>query len=78
MGKQIELSGGRIAIVQEFKGKHIIQAQRATNGDSEKLMFAIISMLTTIDGQPVVMEDLEEMPGKDMLKLMAEFGEANF
>ncbi len=76
--RTIELPSGRKAELKEFKGKHIKEAQRIAGENSENLIYAIIAMLTTIDGQPVMMEDLDDMPGKDLLKLMAEFGEANF
>lgn len=76
--KTITLPSGRIAELKEFKGKHIREAQRIAEGDSERIMFAIIAMLVTIDGKPVVMEDMDDMPGGDVLKLMAEFGDGNF
>lgn len=76
--KTFDLPSGRSASIQEFKGKHIKMAQRIVGEDSDNLIYAIIAMLTTIDGQPVVMEDFDEMPGKDALRLMGEFGEANF
>lgn len=72
------LPSGRIATLGEFKGRHVRDAQRVVGEDSDRLIYAIIAMLTTIDGQPVLMEDLDEMPGKDLLRLMGEFGEANF
>jgi tryptophanase len=76
--KEFELPSGRKASVAPFKGKHIKMAQRIVGEDSENIIYAIIALLTTIDGQPVVMEDMDEMPGQDLLKLMAEFGQANF
>jgi len=76
--KTIYLMGGKVAHIKPFKGKHVMQAQRLIDGDSEKMVFALISMLTTIDDQPIVMEDMEEMPGADVFKLMAEFGTSNF
>lgn len=78
MTREIVLKSGKVAVIQEFKGKHVMEAQRIADGESEKVMFALISLLTTIDGQPVLMEDLEEMPGSDVMTLMKEFGQANF
>lgn len=77
MGKIIELSNGRKAEVVRPKGKDIRQAQRIADGESDLIMFALISLTTTIDGQPVTVEDLDEMDGIDVLKLQAEFG-SNF
>lgn len=74
----IELPSGRKAEIQQFKGKHIREAARLADSDSSKLVFALIAMLTTIDGEAIVMEDLDEMNGKDVMKLMGEFSEANF
>lgn len=77
-GKEIKLTSGKIAVIQPFKGRHIMQAQRIAGGDQERFLYALIAMLTTIDGQGIVLEDLEAMDGRDVLKLMGEFSEANF
>lgn len=76
--REVTLPSGRIAIIQEFKGKHVRLAQRNAGTDTDSYLYHLIAMLTTIDSQPVVMEDLDEMPGGDVLKLMGEFSEANF
>lgn len=70
--KQITLSNGSVAVVGEFKGYHIAQARKLTN-DPEQLVNAIIALVVTIDGKPIVMEDLDEMNGFDVLALMSEF-----
>ena len=73
---QFTLPSGRIAEMQPFKGKHVREAQRFVAGDedgTDKITFVLISMLVTIDNQPVVMEDLEEMDGFDVLALMGKF-----
>lgn len=76
--KTVHLSGGKVAEVKPFKGKHVKQAQRLIDGDSDNMVFAMIALLTSIDGKPIVMEDLDELPGGDVLKLMGEFGTSNF
>jgi hypothetical protein len=76
--KTITLPSGKTAVIEHFKGKHVRTAQQIADGDSTKILFALIAQLTTIDGEPVVMEDLDEMHGPDVMKLMAEFSEANF
>jgi len=73
--KKIELSDGKFAIVGEFKGKHILAAQRVAGEDKDKMLFALIASCVKIDDKPVMMEDLDEMPGADVLKLMGEFSE---
>lgn len=37
------------------------------------MTFAMIALTTKIDGQPVLMEDLDEMDGADVIALMGEF-----
>lgn len=76
--RTITLPSGKTAVIHPFKGKHIREASRIADGDSTKIIFALISMLTTIDGEPILMEDMDEMDGRDAMKLMGEFGEANF
>lgn len=75
--KIIELPSGRKAETRKYKGRDIREAQRIADGDPGKITFALIAMSTTIDGQPIAMEDLDEMDGPDVLKLMGEFG-SNF
>lgn len=74
--KELSLPSGKTAkITSAFKGKHIRKAQAMAGTDTSLLMFAIISQLTIIDGQPVTMEDIDELDGSDVLTLMGEFGE---
>ena len=75
MAKEITLPSGKVASIGEFKGKHIREAQRIADGEQDKFMFALISLTSTIDGMPVVAEDLDEMSGADVLALMGEFSE---
>ena len=74
MAKEIKLPSGKTAAISEFKGKHIREASRIADGDSSKLIFAMIAITTTIDNEPVLMEELDEMDGQDVLALMGEFG----
>ena len=68
------LPSGKTAIMKPYKGKQIRQAQKAAGGDETKLVYAIIALTTEIEGKPIVMEDLDEMSGPDVLKLMGQFG----
>lgn len=78
MAKTIALPSGKKAEIKDFKGKHIRDAQRIADGDVSKFIFAMIAVTTTIDNKPIVMEDLDEMDGRDVLKLQAEFSAENF
>jgi hypothetical protein len=78
MAKSITLPSGKVAEIQDFKGKHIREAQRISDGETDKFIFAMISVCGTIDGKPIIMEDLDEMDGKDVLALMGEFNKENF
>lgn len=73
MSKQIKLPSGKIAEVGAFKGKHIREAQRISDGEQDKFLFALISLTSTIDGNPILTEDLDDMDGADVLALMGEF-----
>lgn len=74
--KEFELPSGKKATMTRFKGADVIRAQRMADGDSERITFAMIATCTLIDGQPIVMEDLEEMDGFDVMSLMGEFTSA--
>lgn len=74
-GKKIELSGGRIAVIGDFKGKHVLEAQRLVGKEADKMIFALIATCVKIDGNSVFIEDLDDMNGADVLTLMGEFGE---
>lgn len=74
MEKEIKLPSGKMAKISGFKGRHIREAQRMADSDVSKMTFAMIALTTTIDGQPIVMEDLDDMDGKDVIALMGEFG----
>lgn len=74
--KEIVLSNGKIAVIGSFKGRHILEAQRAAGEDKDKMIFALIATCVKIDGKPVILEELlEDVPGGDVLKLMGEFSE---
>jgi hypothetical protein len=67
------LPSGKVAVVSDFKGKHIRQATEMADGNAGKMIFALIAITTTIDGKKIVLEDIDEMPGRDVLKLQAMF-----
>jgi len=71
--KAFDLPSGKKATVTKFKGIDVLRAQRMAGDDTEKVLFAMIATSVQIDGVPVVMEDLEEMDGFDVLRIMGEF-----
>lgn len=73
--KILDLPSGAKAEILPFKGKHVRIAQIQAGTDQSKYLFSIISQCCQIDGKPVIMEDLDEMDGADVLALMGEFGE---
>lgn len=75
--KTVNLPSGKVAIIAKFLGKHVREAQKIAGGESDKVMFAIIALTTTIDSKPTVMEDLDEMDGMDVMTLYGQFG-SNF
>jgi hypothetical protein len=75
--KTMKLPSGKTATFEPFVGKHVRKAAQMSNGDNTKIVFAMIALTVQIDGQAVVMEDLDEMNGQDVLALMGEFS-SNF
>jgi hypothetical protein len=61
---------------REFIGRDIREAQKIADGDSSKLVFAIIAVTTEIEGGPITAEELDEMNGLDVMELMKGFGTA--
>ncbi len=59
---------------REFIGRDIREAQKIADGDSSKLVFAIIAVTTEVDGAPITAEELDEMNGLDVMELMKGFG----
>jgi len=68
---------GRTATIAPFKGRHVREAQRRAGGDgsdSDAIIYHIICTLVEIEGQPIHLEDIDEMDGGDVLQLMGELG----
>lgn len=67
------LPSGVVAVIRPFKGKHIMEAQKIAGTNTELYLPALIALTTTFDGKEIVAEDVAEMPGWDVLKLMTLF-----
>jgi len=76
--KEVILSDGRKAVIRKGKGRDVKAAMRVSGADSSIYLFALIAQLTTIEGNAIVMEDLEDMGMADVTKLQTEFAELNF
>ena len=71
--KEFTLPSGSVAIIKPFKFRHIQEAQRLAGSNTEDFLPAIIAITTTINGKPVVMEDVIDMNGWDGIELMGKF-----
>ena len=76
--KEIILSDGRSCKVVALKGRDMRFASRASADDPSKATYAMAAQGTYIDGTGIVLEDLDEMPMKDVTKILEAFGELNF
>ena len=76
--KKISLTSGAVAEILPFKGRTVFEAQKRIADTGEDFMKVLISMTTKIDGSPIVIEQLDEMPGMDVIELLGEFSGANF
>lgn len=78
---EIELpTGSKASILKKWKGKHVLQASRAAGGmaDQMRFVFGIIAVKTLIDGAAITIEDIDEMDGDDVMKLIgAAMGNGN-
>lgn len=73
--RTVTLPSGKVAVIAPFKGKHVREAQTIAGGDASKLLFAIIALSVSIDEKPVLLEDLDEMDGLDVITLYGQFGQ---
>lgn len=73
--KTITLPSGNTAVVRPGKGRDLLNAQRAANGE-EEVMFGLIASLVAIGGRPLVLEDVMELPLADLLALQTYLTEA--
>lgn len=76
--KIVNLTSGAVAEILPFKGRTVFEAQKRIADTGEDFMKVLISMTTKVDGKEVVVEDLDEMPGMDVIELLGEFSGANF
>ncbi|MBL7718960.1 MAG: hypothetical protein JNL72_09000 [Flavipsychrobacter sp.] len=75
---EVTLSDGRIALIKAGKGRDAKEALRISGGREDEYMNALMSRTVSIDGKPVVPEELDELPMNDYIKIQTEFSEINF
>lgn len=68
-----KLPSGAVFEEIPFKGKHIREALRISDGDQIKSVFALITQCSLIDGKRITIEELDEMSGADVIVLMNKF-----
>ncbi len=67
----VTLSDGRVATnTRRLKAKDKVHAQRLIGKKTDELEMALVSCVVTIDGKPVIYEDLLEMDLDDYLLLL--------
>lgn len=71
MTKELTLPSGKIAIIEEGKGKDLLQAQMKAKTPDE-IPYALIAELAEIDGNKLVYEDILEMDLPDVIVLQGE------
>lgn len=73
----ITLQDGRTAYVKTQTGNVIPQARRIMSEDGENFTDCLAALSTTIDGRPMVIEDLYALPLKDTMKILTRFNAKN-
>jgi len=71
MTKEIKLPSGKTALIEQGKGKDLLQAQMKAK-TSDEIPYALIAELVEIDGQKLVYEDILEMDLADVITLQGE------
>jgi hypothetical protein len=78
--KELTLPSGAKATIAPFKGRHVKEAMKhaGDGAGAYDIVFSLISMLVTINGQRIVPEQMDDMDGMDVMMLVAEFSGDNF
>lgn len=72
------LQDGRECKTIALTGAAMKEAQRAVDGDTSAFMFALTALATTINGEKVVMEEIEALPLKQAMRVQEVFARLNF
>lgn len=71
MTKTLTLPSGKIATIENGKGRDLLQAQMKAK-TADEIPYALIAELVEIDGQKLVYEDILELDLEDVITLQAE------
>ncbi len=74
----VTLSDGTVVTCHPAKGKNVRAAQRLMDGDETKMMFALIAICADFGGKKITIEDVDELPSKDVFLLMGEYSSSSF
>ena len=77
-GESVTLPDGRTALVEAARGRHLVKAGRmAGSADPMSIMLGLVAATTTIDGQALTIEDVEDLPLTVLNPLMQKVGGGN-
>lgn len=71
MTKELTLPSGKIAILNQGKGRDLLEAQKKAR-TSDEIPYALIAELVEIDGEKLVYEDILELDLEDVIALQGE------
>ena len=74
--KELKLLDGTLVKCYPAKGKHVRQSQRLMDGDETKMIFAVISVCATFNDKKITIEEIDELPSKDVFALMNEYSDS--
>lgn len=72
--REVDLPSGAKALIRDGKGRDLLAATRMAGGpnDPMRMVFGLLASLVTIDGRALTIEDVEDLPLPDVLKLQGE------
>lgn len=74
---KVELSDNRVLIMRaDGKGRDLAEAQKRSAGSSEMIAPALISILSTVDGNPIFPDQVLDLPIGDYLAVLEAFNKA--
>lgn len=73
----ITLQDGRTAYVKTQTGHIIPKARQIMSEDGDNFTDCLAALSTTIDGRPIVIEDLYALPLKDCMRIIGRFNAKN-
>lgn len=72
------LSDSSIATVREGKGADVEKATMESQGTQSKYLSSMMAATVKVNGKPVNMYDIADLPMKDYMRIQVAFAEINF